>query len=76
MQDSIEADLLTAHLAPFDRDPAAWADAYITAMSRLEPAADPQRVASAARVAWRSHGWAHPMAVAHLEHEVGPLGDD
>ena len=76
MQDSIEADLLAAHLLPFDRDPAAWADAYITATSRLEPAADPRRVASAAQAAWRSHGWTHPAVVAHLEHEVGPLGDD
>lgn len=76
MLHSIEADLLAAHLVPFDRDLAAWTDAYVTAMSRLEPAADPRRVASAAQAAWCSHGWAHPAVVARLEHEVGPLGDD
>lgn len=76
MQDSIEADLLAAHLAAFHPGPAAWVDAYVIAMSRLEPGADPQRVASAAQAAWRSHGWAHPVVVAHLEHDMGPLGDD
>jgi hypothetical protein len=73
MQDSIEADLLAASLVSFDRDPAAWADAYVTAISRLEPKAEPPRVAQAALVAWRRHGWAHPAVVAHLEREFGPL---
>jgi hypothetical protein len=76
MKDSIEADLLAAHLAPFARDQAAWTDAYVTAMSRADPAAEPARVAEAAHAAWQSHGWAHPAVVAHLEHALGPLGDD
>jgi len=76
MQDSIEADLLAAHLAPFARDEAAWTDAYVTAMSRADPTAELGRVEQAARAAWQSHGWAHPAVVAHLEHTLGPLDDD
>ena len=76
MQDSIEADLLAAHLLPFSRDCAAWTDAYITAMSRADPGAVPERVVRAAEAAWRSHGWAHPVIVAHLEHALGPLDGD
>jgi hypothetical protein len=76
MQDSIEADLLAAHLAPFARDQAAWTDAYVTATSHADPAAEPGRVEQAARAAWLSHGWAHPAVVAHLEHTLGPLDAD
>ena len=76
MQDSIEADLLAAHLLPFARGRAAWTDAYITAMSRADPAASVERVERAAAAAWRSHGWAHPVVIAHLEHALGPLDDD
>ena len=76
MQDSIEADLLAAHLLPFVRERAAWTDAYITAMSRADPTAVPQRVERAASAAWDSYGWAHPAVVAHLEHALGPLDDD
>jgi hypothetical protein len=75
MQDSIEADLLAAHLLPFARDRAAWTDAYITAMSRADPMAVLQRVEQAAAAAWVSYGWAHPAVVAHLEHTLGPLDD-
>ena len=73
MDDSIEADLRTAHLARFARDQASWTDAYVTSMSRLDSGADPQRVESAALAAWRTHGWAHPAVVAHLEHALDPL---
>lgn len=73
MDESIEADLLAAHMAPFARDEAAWTDAYVTSRSRLDSAADPQCVESAALAAWRTHGWAHPAVVAHLEHALGPL---
>ena len=76
MQDSIEADLLAAHLLPFSRDHAAWTDAYVTARSRAEPAEAPERIERAASAAWRSHGWAHPAVVAHLEHALGTLDDD
>ena len=76
MQDSIEADLLAAHSLPFARDRAAWIDAYITAMSRADPTAVPERVVRAASAAWLAHGWAHPAVVAHLEHALGPLDDD
>ena len=73
MLDSIEADLLLAHRAPFARDRAAWADAYITSMVNLAPDAEPSCVAAAALLAWQTHGWAHPAVVAHLEHALGPL---
>ena len=73
MHDSIEADLLLAHRARFAGDRAGWADAYVTSMSRLAPEADPGCVAAAAQLAWRTHGWAHPAVVAHLEHALGPL---
>jgi hypothetical protein len=73
MDDSIEADLLAAHTAPFARDQAGWTDAYVTSMSRLDSGADPQCVESAALAAWQTHGWAHPAVVAHLEHALGPL---
>jgi hypothetical protein len=73
MDDSIEADLLAARLLPFNRDEAAWLDDYITARSRLAGDETPQRATEAARAAWRSYGWAHPAAVAYLEHAHGPL---
>ena len=76
MQDSIEADLLAAHLLPFARGEAAWTDAYVTARSHADPSAEPSRVARAACAAWRSHGWAHPAVVAYLEYTVGPLEED
>jgi hypothetical protein len=76
MNDSIEADLRAAHLAPFARDKASWTDAYVTSRSCLDSEADPQRVESAALAAWRTHGWAHPAVVAHLEHALGPLAAD
>jgi hypothetical protein len=76
MNDSIEADLLAAHLAPFARDQASWTDAYVTSMSRLDSGADPQRVEAAALAAWRTHGWVHPAVVAHLEQALGPLAAD
>jgi len=76
MQDSIEADLLAAHLLPFVRERAAWTDAYITAMSHADPTAVPQQVERAASAAWVSYGWAHPAVVAHLEQALGPLDDD
>ena len=76
MDDSIEADLLAAHRLPFSRDPAAWTDAYVTSMSRLDARADSQCVEAAALTAWRSHGWAHPAVVAQLEHTLGPLDAD
>jgi hypothetical protein len=76
MHDSIEADLLVAHLLPFARDREAWTDAYVTARSRADPSAVPERVERAAGAAWRSHGWAHPAVVAHLEHALGSLDDD
>jgi hypothetical protein len=74
MNDSIEADLLAASLAPFVDDEAAWIDRYVSARARLDPGLEPARVVEAARLAWDTHGWAHPAAVAHLEHELGPLG--
>ena len=76
MQDSIEVDLLAAHLLPFARERAAGTDAYITAISRIDPTATVEWVERAAAAAWRSHGWAHPAVVAHLEHALGPLDDD
>jgi len=76
MQDSIEADLLAAHMLPFARDEAAWTDAYITSLSRLDSQAEPARVARAAQAAWPRLGWAHPAVVAHLEHTLGPLLDE
>ena len=76
MHDSIEADLLVAHLLPFARERAAWTDAYITARSRADPSALPEGLEQAARAAWQSHGWAHPAVVAHLEHALGGLDDD
>jgi hypothetical protein len=74
MDDSIEADLLAASLAPFAHGEAAWIDRYVSARARLDPALEPERVVAAGRLAWDTHGWAHPAAVAHLEHELGPLG--
>lgn len=76
MQDSIEADLRAAHLLPFARERAGWSDAYITAMSHLDPTAVPETVEQAAAAAWGSHGWAHPAVVAHLQHALGTLDDD
>jgi len=73
MNDSIETDLLATCLVPFARDEAAWVDCYVSARARLAPTLDPASVVGAARVAWVAHGWAHPAAVAHLEHELGPL---
>lgn len=73
MNDSIEADLLATCRVPFVRDEAAWIDRYVLARARLDPALDPETVVSAGRAAWAAHGWAHPAAVAHLEHELGPL---
>jgi hypothetical protein len=73
MHDSIESDLLAARLAPSIDDEAAWIDCYIGARARLDPTLDPADVVVAARAAWSTHGWAHPAAVAHLEHELGPL---
>ena len=73
MHDSIEADLLAARVPPSCRDPAAWIDRYVGARARLDPTLDPTRTVAAAQLAWRTHGWAHPAAVAHLEHELGPL---
>jgi len=34
------------------------------------------RIETAALAAWRTHGWAHPAVVAHLEHALGPLPAD
>lgn len=76
MHDSIEADLLAAHRAPFARDLAGWTDAYVTSLSRLAPGTDPQHADVAARAAWQTHGWAHPGVVAALEHALGPLSAD
>ena len=76
MHDSIEADFLATRQLPFPRDAAAWIDHYVTATSRLDPVVVPDRVAHAARAAWRDHGWAHPAVVAYLEHELGPLDAD
>ncbi len=74
MNESIEADLLAARVAPGDAaDAPAWIDRYVGARARLDPDLDPERAVAAARSAWRTHGWAHPAAVAHLEHELGPL---
>jgi hypothetical protein len=73
MHDAIEAELLAARLLPAPAGEAAWTDRYIGARSRLDPGADPRRVADAARAAWLSHGWTHPAVVAHLEHELGAL---
>ena len=75
MHDGLEADLIAAHRVPFDRDHAAWVDAYVVSLSRLHPAAEPSRVAAAAERAWQGHSWAHPAVVAHLEHRLGPLDD-
>ena len=74
MDDSIEADLLAASLTPFVHGEAAWIDRYVSARARLDPDLEPARVVAAGRLAWDTHGWAHPAAVAHLEHELGPLG--
>jgi hypothetical protein len=76
VRESLEADLIAAHRVPFDHEPEAWIDAYVTAASRLHPQAEPARVAAAADRAWRSHAWAHPAIVAYLEHQLGPLADD
>ena len=73
MHDAIEAELLAARLLPTLADEAAWIDRYVGATSRLDPRAEPRRVAAAALAAWRSHGWADAAVVAHLEHELGPL---
>jgi hypothetical protein len=73
MDDSLESDLLAGHVVPFGRDEATWTDRYVTLRSRLDPTASPPAISAAARAAWRSHGWAHPGVVAHLEHELGPL---
>ncbi len=76
MLDSIEADLLAAHLMPFAKERCAWTDAYMSAMARIDPTALPERLEQAADAAWRSHGWAHPAVVAHLEHALGSLDAD
>jgi hypothetical protein len=75
MDESLEADLIAAHRAPFDGGHAAWVDVYVTSASRLQPSAEPARVAAAADRAWRTHSWAHPAIVAHLEQQLGPLTD-
>jgi hypothetical protein len=77
MNDSIEAELLAARLVAAEaRDEPAWVDRYNGARARLDPALDPERALAAARSAWTVHGWAHPAAVACLEHELGSLDDD
>jgi hypothetical protein len=76
MQDSIESELIAAHLAPFAKDEGAWIDAYVAARSRAEPTLDAAAADRAARKAWQSHGWAHPAVVARLEHLLGALGPD
>jgi hypothetical protein len=75
MEESLEADLIAAHRAPFAGGCAAWIDAYVTSASRLRPGTEPAGVAAAAERAWRTHSWAHPAIVAHLEHQLGPLAD-
>nr|HET7859927.1 hypothetical protein [Caldimonas sp.] len=76
MNDSIEAELLAARLVPAEaHDEPAWVDLYVGARARLDPALDLERTVDEARLAWRAHGWAHPAAVACLEHELGPLDD-
>lgn len=76
VDDCLEADLLAARRLPFSGDRAAWVDAYLGACSRLVPTLSPALALAAATRAWRSHGWAHPAVVAHLEHELGPLAAD
>ena len=76
MHDAIEAELLAARDAAFERSEAAWVDRYAGARARLAPALEPARVVAAARAAWARHGWAHPAVVAHLEHELGSLDGD
>jgi hypothetical protein len=76
MDDSIEADLRAAHGLPFARDKAAWVDAYIVSMSRIDPALHPGAAQRAAIAAWRANGWSHPAVVAHLEHALGALTAD
>ena len=77
MNDSIEAELLAARLVAAEAcDEPGWVDRYIGARARLDPALDPDRALAAARSAWSAHGWAHPAAVACLEHELGSLDDD
>jgi len=49
-------------------------DRYVTARARLDPSLAPAHADAAARAAWASHGWAHPAAVAYLEHESGRSG--
>jgi hypothetical protein len=73
MNESIEADLLAARALTFEGDAAAWSDRYVTARSRLDGKASLDALGAAARAAWRSHGWAHPAVIAHLEHDLGPL---
>ena len=75
MQDSIDPICSPPICCPSRVSPA-WTDAYVTAMSRADPTAIPERVVQAAEAAWRTHGWAHPAVVAHLEHALGPLDDD
>jgi len=77
MNDSIEAELLAVRLPVLDaQDEPAWVDRYVAVRARLDATLDPERAVAAARHAWRAHGWAHPAAVACLEHELGPLDDD
>ena len=77
MNEAIEADLLAARLAPGQlHDEPAWIDLYVGARARLDPTLTPGPVVEAARVAWCSHGWAHPAAVAFLEHELGTIVAD
>ena len=73
MNDSVEADLLTAQHLAFGGDEPAWTDRYVTALSRLDASLVPAEATAAARRAWRSHSWAHPAVIAYLEHESGPL---
>jgi len=76
MNDSIEADLLAARISAAEaHDEPAWIDRYVGTRARLDPALAPERAVAAARLAWHGHGWAHPAAVACLEHELGPLDD-
>ena len=76
MHDSLESELIAAHLAPFRDDEAAWIDAYVTARSTLDRQLDAASATLAARLAWSSHGWAHPAVVARLEGLFGPLSSD
>ena len=73
MFDSNDGDRFAASVPRFTGGRAAWIDAYVTSASRLNPQADAAALAAAAQAAHHTQGWVHPVVIAFLDRELGPM---